>query len=186
MLLERKELLTSFDRWSEWSAEARTLSQQVGDHGREVEETAAALGIQGDSVEAQEAALWKALVAAKDGQTRHDQLAGQVQKAQVELEEKHQATTRAVQALEELVGVAQLDSAEELEPVLADLETRDRTAAQVATFRDTLSGLARGRQPGSGRRGAVLLPAAAGRPGVPPASAPRSPPTGTWRPPVGP
>ncbi len=145
LLLERKELLTSFDRWSEWSAEARTLSQQVGDHGREVEETAAALGIQGDSVEAQEAALWKALVAAKDGQTRHDQLAGQVQKAQVELEEKHQATTRAVQALEELVGVAQLDSAEELEPVLADLETRDRTAAQVATFRDTLSGLARGR-----------------------------------------
>ncbi len=144
LLQERKELLASFDRWSEWSAEARTLSQQVGDYVREVGETAATLGVKGDTAEAQEAALWKALVAAKDGQTRHDQLAGQVKKAQVELEEKHQTTTRAVQTLEELVGLAKLNSAEELEPVLANLETKDLTSAQVATFRDTLSGLARG------------------------------------------
>ena len=145
LLQERKELLASFDRWSEWSAEARTLSQQVGDYVREVEEAAVALGIKGDSTEAQEAVLWKALVAAKDGQTRHDQLAGQVKKAQVELEEKNQATTRAVQALEELVRLAKLNSAGEMEPLLAALESKDLVLANITTTRETLSGLARGR-----------------------------------------
>ena len=145
LLQERKELLALFDRWSEWSAEAQTLSRQVSDYNQEVAETAAALGVKGDTAEAQEAAMWKALGDAKHGQTRHDQLAGQVKAAEVDMEASHQAASQAAQALEGLVRLAKLNPAEELEPLLTNLESRDRTSTQIATFRDTLSGLARGR-----------------------------------------
>jgi len=144
LLQERKELLSTFDSWSELSAERKTLSQQVREYEQDVRGKAAALGINGDTTETQEAALWKALVAARDAQSRHDQLAEQVNIANGELEERQQAATHSSQALEELVRLAKLNAAAELEPLLANLELRDQAQAQIATFRDTLSGLARG------------------------------------------
>ncbi len=145
LLQERKDLLARFDRWSELSAEAETLSRQVSDYDREVGKTAAALGVKGDTAEAQEAALWKALGEAKHGQTRHDQLADQVKSAEVELEARLQAASQSAQALEALLRMAKLNSTEELEPLLTNLESREQMSKQIATFRDTLSGLARGR-----------------------------------------
>ena len=73
LLQERKELLSTFDSWSELSAERKTLSQQVREYEKEVAGKAAALGLSGDTTEAQETGLWKALVAARDAQSRHDQ-----------------------------------------------------------------------------------------------------------------
>lgn len=144
LLQERKELLSTFDSWCELSAERDTLSQQVREYQTEIGAKAAALSIQGDTAEAQEAALWKSLVDAREVQTRHDQLAEQVNTAKRELENKQLATVQASQALDELVLAAKLSAVEELEPLLANLELRDHALEQIATFRDTLSGLARG------------------------------------------
>ncbi len=144
LLQERKELLSTFDSWSELSAERETLSQQVRAFELEVAAKAEALCIKGGTTESQAAALWKELVAARDAQSRHNQLAEQVNIAISELEERQQAASQASQALEELVRVAKLNAAEELEPLLANLELWGQAHAQIATFRDTLSGLARG------------------------------------------
>ena len=46
--------------------------------------------------------------------------------------------------MEELVHLAKLETVEALEPLLANLELRDQAQSQITTFRDTLSGLARG------------------------------------------
>src|SRR4030095_13764204 len=86
LLQERKELLTTYDSWCELSGERKTLSQQARDYEREVSGKAAVLGMIGDTTEAQEAAMWKALVAARDAQSRHDQSAAQVKTAKGELE----------------------------------------------------------------------------------------------------
>ena len=144
LLQERKELLSNFDSWQELSAETKALSQQVREYGADVGGKATALGIQGDTTEAQEAGLWKTLVAARDAQSRHDQLAEQVNTANDELEDRKQVAVQASQALDELVHLAKLSAAEELEPLLANLESRNQALAQIATLRDTLSRLARG------------------------------------------
>lgn len=60
------------------------------------------------------------------------------------LGEGHAAYNQAVQTLEDLMRLAKLEAAEELEPLLANLELRDKAQSQIETFRSTLSGLARG------------------------------------------
>ena len=77
-------------------------------------------------------------------QTRHEQLVGQIEEAKDTLGESQASYSQAVQALEELVHLAKLETVEALEPLLANLELRDQAQSQIATFRDTLSGLARG------------------------------------------
>ena len=144
LLQERKELLSNFDSWQELFAETKVLSQLAREYGAEVGGKATALGIQGDTTEAQESGLWKTLVAARDAQSRHDQLAEQVNTENGDLKNKQQAAVQASQALDELVHLAKLSAAEELEPLLANLESRNQALAQIATLRDTLSRLARG------------------------------------------
>ena len=109
-----------------------------------VSEKAVVLGVRGDTTEAQEIDLWKKLAEARDAQTRHEQLAGQIKEAKNTLGESQTSYTQAKQALEELVRLAKLETAEALEPLLANLELRDKAQSQITTFRDTLSGLARG------------------------------------------
>jgi len=144
LLQERKELLAKFDSWKEASTKSRRIKDAVRQYEQVISEKAVALGARGDTTEAQEIDLWKKLATARDTQTRYEQLAGQIEEAKTTLEESQASYTQAVQELEEMVRLAKLETVEALEPFLANLELRDKAQAQVTTFRDTLSGLARG------------------------------------------
>lgn len=105
---------------------------------------ATALGFPGDTTEARESALWRALAEARDSQVRHDQLARQIARASRELTEAQGIVSQAEQTLKELVALAGLTQVAELEPLLAHLEKRDKVQGQIDSLRNTLSGLARG------------------------------------------
>ncbi len=144
LLQERKELLAKFDSWKEVSAKAQRTKGAVRVYEQAIHEKAVALAAAGDSIEAQETNLWKALAEARNTQARYEQLAEQSEEARNTLGESQASHDQAVQALEDLVHIAKLEAIEALEPLLANLESRDRTQGQITIFRDTLSGLARG------------------------------------------
>lgn len=144
LLQERKELLEKFDSWEKASTKFQRTKDAVGQYEQAVNEKAIALGAIGDTPEAQEIDLWKRLAEARTAQTRHEQLDGQIEEAKNTLEERQVSHGQAVQALDELVRLANLETVEALEPLLANLEFRDETKGRIAAFRDTLSGLARG------------------------------------------
>jgi uncharacterized protein YhaN len=144
LLQERKELLAKFDSWKEASTKSQRTKAAMLQYEQAISEKAVALGAGGNTTEAQEIDLWKTLAKARDTQTRHEQLAGQIKEANNTLGESQVSYKQAVQALEELVHLAKLETAEALEPLLANLELRDQAQSQIAAFRDTLSGLARG------------------------------------------
>jgi uncharacterized protein YhaN len=144
LLQERKDLLAKFDNWNEATTKSQRTKDAVRQYEEAMSEKAVALGARGDTTEAQEIDLWKMLGKARETQTRHDQLAGQIKEAKNTLEEGQASYTQAVQALQEIVHLAKLETVEALEPLLANLELRDQAQSQITTFRDTLSGLARG------------------------------------------
>ncbi len=144
LLQERKELLAKFDNWKEASTKSQRTKDAVRLYEHAMSEKAVALGARGDTTEAREIDLWKTLAKARDTQTRHDQLAGQIKETKNTLGESQASYTQAVQELEEMVHLARLETVEALEPLLANLELRDQAQKQITTFRDTLSGLARG------------------------------------------
>ncbi|MEI8372024.1 MAG: AAA family ATPase [Planctomycetota bacterium] len=144
LLQERKELLAKFDSWKESSAKSQKSKEAVGQYEQAVSEKSVALGIRGDTTEARESNLWKMLAKARDVHTRHEQLAEQFKEAKNTLEESQASCTQADQTLEELVHLAKLETAESLESLLTNLELRHQAQSRIATFRDTLSGLARG------------------------------------------
>ena len=143
LLGERKELLAKFDRWQESSSESIKVAEALQQYEQRIAAMAGLLGIQADTTEAQESGLWKALTAARQAQTRHDQLAAQVQDRRSTLEIATQTESQSVQALEDLVRLAKLGSVDELEPLLANLEKGDTLRSQIRGFRELLGGLAR-------------------------------------------
>lgn len=144
LLQERKDLLQTFDRWEAISKKFQRIKDAVGKHEHAVNEKASTLGIRGDTTEAQEISLWRTLAKARVAQTRYDQLVEQIKEARDTLGENQASLSQAVQALEELVKLARLETADELEPLLANLELRDQAQSQITILRDTLIGLARG------------------------------------------
>lgn len=98
----------------------------------------------GDTTQSQEAGLWSGLTKARDAQTKHNHLAEQIRDARHELGEAKQKETQAIRSLEELLSLAGLKTVAELEPLLANLEKRNKARNQIDTFRQTLGGLARG------------------------------------------
>ncbi len=144
LLQERKELLVKFDSWKKASTTLQKMKDAAGLYEQAIKEKASALGAAGDTIEAQENDLWKTLGKARTAQTRHDQLVDDLKEAQNTLEESQASYTEALHALEELVRLAKLETVDALEPLLANLELRNQAQSQIATFRDTLSGLARG------------------------------------------
>ncbi|GKT09474.1 YhaN family protein [Desulforhabdus sp. TSK] len=144
LLQERKELLAKFDRWKDISGKARKTRDAVVQYEQAVREKATALGAGGETATVQESQLWKMLAEAREAQTRHEQLAAQIEEAGAALEESRTSYSLAVAALEEMLRLVKLDTVEALEPLLAHLELRDSAQNQIAAFRSTLSGLARG------------------------------------------
>ena len=144
LLEERKQLLATFNRWKELAGESRNTAEAVRGYEQTVMEKAATLEIQGDTTEGQEAGLWKALTLARKVQAQHEQLALQTDRAKHDLKMAQQAENQAVKALEELMRLAKLNTLEELEPLLANLEKRNTAQSRIDNFRETLGGFARG------------------------------------------
>ena len=144
LLGERKELLAKFDDWQECFNKSKAAEKAIHQYEQSVREKAGALGSKGDTTEAQESALWKALTEARKAQDRRDQLAGQIEAVGGELAEAQERFKRSEQTLHELIALSGLSSVSELEPLLAHLEQRNRLQEQIAVLRNTLSGLARG------------------------------------------
>ena len=144
LLQERKELLAKFDSWKEASTKSLKTKEAVRQYEKAIREKAIALGAGGATAEAQEIDLWMMLAKAREAQTRHEQLVSQIIEAKITLGESQTTSAQAAQELEEIIHLAKLETVEALEPLLANLELRDQAQAQIATFRDTLSGLARG------------------------------------------
>ena len=124
--------------------ELQKTTQAIRQYEQAVNDHCNALGIQGDTTEAQVSRLWDALTSAREAQTLYNQLAGQIHEAKSDLTGVQESCAQADHALESLARLAKLDTVEALEPLLANLELRDQAQCQIATFRDTLSGLARG------------------------------------------
>ncbi len=144
LLQERKELLAQFDSWKKASTTLQRTKNAAGQYEQTVNEKAITLGASGDTTETQENDLWKRLAKTRADQTRHEQFVSQIEEAKDILEECQTSHSQAVQALDELVHLAKLETVEALEPLLANLEFRDEVQSKIATFSDTLSGLARG------------------------------------------
>lgn len=143
LLQERKDLLTIFDSWKEVSTRCQKIKDDLSQYEKAIIEKAATLSAIGDTVIAQENSLWKMLTMARDAQTRHDQLSGQIKDAEITLDESQLSYNQALLALKELTHLAKLETVDELEPFLANLELRNHAEAQITTLRDTLVGLAR-------------------------------------------
>lgn len=144
LLRERKDLLAKFDEWQELSSKSQTTIQAIAQYEKHVEQKAAALGITGDTNEALESGLWKLLSEARKSQERFDQLDEQVEEANNELEKAQSLVAKSEKTFKGLMELAGLNTAEELEPLLANLEKRHTVQAHIDNFRQTLGELARG------------------------------------------
>lgn len=144
LLEERKELLDKFDEWQQLSGGVQSSTAAIEQYEQSVSAKARALGIEGNTTEVLEAALWKALTSARRAQTRYEQLTEQIGQAASELEDAKLLAAQANQSLTELIQLAKLGTADELEPLLAHLEKRDAARKRIHELRETLSGLARG------------------------------------------
>lgn len=144
LLRERKDLLVKFDEWQEASSTPHVTTTEIDQYETSVREKATALGVQGGTTEALEAALWNALTVARESDTRHNQLAAQLEQANAELTESQGFETLAEQTLGELMRLVDITTAEDLDPLLAHLEKRDTLQSQIDALRKTLSGPAHG------------------------------------------
>ncbi len=143
LLQERTEILAKFDTWKKLATKSQKMAQAIRQYEQTVNDRCKAHGINGDTTESKVSRLWDALTQGREAQTRYNQLSGQINEAKSDLTGIRESSSRAVQALEVLARLAKLETVEALEPLLANLELRDQAQRQIATFRDTLSGLAR-------------------------------------------
>jgi uncharacterized protein YhaN len=143
LLRERTEILVKFDTWKKLTTKSQKMTQAVRQYEQAVNDHCTELGIKGDTTETQVSRLWDALAKGREAQARYNQLSGQIEEAKNDLTGIQASYIQAVQALEALACLAKLDTVEALEPMLANLELRNHAKCQIATFRDTLSGLAR-------------------------------------------
>jgi len=143
LLQERSEILSKYDIWKKLTTRLQKTAQAVRQYEQAVNDRCNALGIEGDTTEAQVSRLWDALSKGREAQTLYSQLAGQIDEAKNDLAGIQESFAQAVQVMEALTRLAKLQTVEALEPLLANLELRDQARCRIATFRDTLSGLAR-------------------------------------------
>ena len=144
LLREQKELVARFDEWRELSNKAESTARAIADYGAAVGAQAAALGVKGDTIEALESALWKALAESRKAQARRDQLAEQIERASGEYADAQARAARSEQTLASLIQIAGLPGAGELESLLARVEQHNATQTHIDNLRNTLRGLARG------------------------------------------
>jgi uncharacterized protein YhaN len=144
LLRERNDLFSKFEEWRQQSRKQQLAAAAIGDYEQAVAKIAGALGTIGDSTEALEASLWKALASARKIQTSHDLLVEQIKQAQSDLADAQTRASQAEHTLGQLLKSARLATADDLEPFLAQLEKLNNLRARIAELRNTLSGLARG------------------------------------------
>ena len=143
LLQERKELIARFDSWKELSAEAKSVESALEQYEQRVLAKAVALSLKAAGTEAQEAGLWKALREAREAQTKYGQLESQLQTGRDDLHVAKQTEAQAARALNEVLSMAGLNTVEELEPLIANLERRAILQGRIDSLRETLGGLAR-------------------------------------------
>jgi len=144
LLQERTAIFSKFDIWEGKFTKSQETTKAVLQYEQAVNDYCETFGIKGDTTEARVSRLWDALGESRDAQTRYNQLKEQIEETKSALKDCQAFSEQAVQALAELVHLGKVETAEALEPLLANLELRDQVQRQIATFRDNLSGLARG------------------------------------------
>ena len=144
LLRERRDLIAKFDSWRELSNQYQSTAESMERYQQAVREKTTALGFAVGTTENMESALWKALTEARGAQTRHDQLVEQIEMANGDLEGAKARADRSGRALGELLRLAGLSTAEELEPLMAHIEQRAAIQSEIDSLRGTLGGLARG------------------------------------------
>ncbi|MBP6581928.1 MAG: AAA family ATPase [Chromatiaceae bacterium] len=144
LLQERKDLIAKFDTWGKLSGDAGIIAGTIRRYELSVAEKAVALEIEAGLTEAQEVGLWKALSQARNAQAEHDQLVIKISDAKTELMTARQAETKALEDREGLMRLSNLEMAEELEPLLANLERRKTLRDRIDGLREALSAPARG------------------------------------------
>jgi uncharacterized protein YhaN len=144
LLGQRAELLSLFDAWLSRSAQAEALSVAQHDCAERIACTAARFSIPATDTEATEAALWKALAAARTADQHHRQLAAQLETARDSLQHTRSSASAASALLSDLLHSAHLASVEELDPFAAALESRTTLRDRINTLTGTLAGAARG------------------------------------------
>jgi len=144
LLHEQKQLLAKFDAWKQLNGEAAEVREFLRLYEARVQAMAVSLGIEAAGVLAQESALWKALREARETQAKCDQIANQIQSGKSDLEDAKLAEKQALIILQELLDLSRLNTAEELEPLIANLEKQSELQGRLKNLRETLGGLARG------------------------------------------
>lgn len=144
LLQERKQLLATFDTWKQLNGEAAEVREALLQYETRVQEMAVSLEIEAVEVLAQESLLWKALREARETEAKHDQIANQIQIANTDLDEAKLAEAQALSNLQEILDLSRLATAEELEPLIANLEKQSDLHGRLKNLRETLGGLARG------------------------------------------
>lgn len=143
LLRERTEILLKFDNWKKLTTELQKTTRAIQQYEQAVNDHCNALGIKGVRPKPRSPGCGIHSTKGREAQARYNQLAGQIDEAKNDLTGVQEIHTQAVQALEALTHMAKLQTVEALEPLLANLDLRDLARCQIATFRDTLSGLAR-------------------------------------------
>ncbi len=144
LVQERAELIAKFDHWKECAGELGQASEALAAYDARASKIAAQLAINPDGTEARVGALWKSLGSARTAQTEFEQLSSQIQGANEDLALAKQKEMQSRQSLDELMALAGIHSADELEPLLAGLEMRSEIRSRVDALRSMLGGLARG------------------------------------------
>ena len=144
LVIERKDLLTKFDQWKEWSGEAEQTALALDSYEKRVAELAKQLEVKSESTEAREATLWKMLSAARTAQTEYLQLSTQLTGTKEHLRLAQQKETTAGQVIHELMAMAGIQTMDDLEPLIAGLEKRLEIQRRLGALRVALGILARG------------------------------------------
>ena len=144
LLSARVELLHTHEIWGRDRARMTTIDAALQERMATINQLAQALNIEAPSPETRLAALIQAANDARKTNILHESLAGRLHDAQVAVRQAHRAADQAADALGEIYKLACTTDRSGLESSLAACEQRQQLRQQVAGFRRSLHGLARG------------------------------------------
>lgn len=144
LLEQRKQLIDAFDHWKDLNSQVGRLQEALTEYEGNVRRMAETLQVRSETIEGMESALWQLLDQARRAKTQSEQLSEQMESNKSELESARTNATQAERRLGDLLKAAHLDSQDDLEPLLANLEQRQRIQTALDNSLETLSGLARG------------------------------------------
>lgn len=158
LLRERTEILSTFDRWKKLSVKYEKKFAEFKQYEHNVKslynsillQNRAVFGVESlseaenETTEAKVSRLWKALASAKEAEINRKQILSRIEEASTELIAAKESSVQAAGDLEELTRLARLNSSDELESFISNLEQRNEILNKIAGLRDTLSALARG------------------------------------------